>query len=314
MTKIAFVFPGQGSQSVGMLDSWLAEPGVNELLEQADSALDAPISQLIAQGPEEDLNLTINTQPAMLLAAVLMYQQWQQAGGPVPAMMAGHSLGEYSALTAAQSLKVVDALKLVRIRAHAMQDAVPVGVGAMAAIIGLDDEAIQALCAQHSQPDALVQAVNFNAPGQVVIAGHRTAVEQACEAAKAQGARRALLLPVSAPFHSELLRPAAQTLQAALEPIALEAPVCPVINNVDVLSPTDPEAIKDALVRQAWHPVRWVETIQAMKGQGVTHIVECGPGRVLSGLIRRIDRGLTVLSFSDPQSMQEVLQQLKDEG
>lgn len=309
--KLAFVFPGQGSQSVGMLDAWLEQPGVTELLNEANAALGEDLSEIIAQGPTESLNLTVNTQPAMLLSAVLMYRQWIQAGGMQPEIMAGHSLGEYSALTAAGALSLPDSLRLVRIRASAMQDAVPVGQGAMAAVIGLDDEAIEAVCAQCSSDTQIVQAVNYNAPGQVVIAGHREAVEQACERAKAEGARRALVLPVSAPFHSSLLEPAAQVLQAALADISLGQPQITVINNVDVESPDDPAQIKDALVRQAWHPVRWVETIQAMQARGVTHIVECGPGRVLSGLVRRIDRSLTALSFSDPDSMHTVLEKLK---
>lgn len=309
--KLAFVFPGQGSQSVGMLDAWLEQPGVSDLLDEANRALDEDLSEIIAQGPAESLNLTVNTQPAMLLSAVLMYRQWVQAGGRQPEIMAGHSLGEYSALTAAGALTLPDALRLVRIRATAMQDAVPVGQGAMAAVIGLDDETIEAVCANCSSDTQIVQAVNYNAPGQVVIAGHREAVEQACEHAKEKGARRALVLPVSAPFHSRLLEPAAQVLQAALADISLGQPQVTVINNVDVKSPDDPAQIKDALVRQAWHPVRWVETIEAMQARGVTHIVECGPGRVLSGLVRRIDRSLTALSFSDPDSMHTVLEKLK---
>lgn len=309
--KIAFLFPGQGSQSVGMLDAWLDQDGVQALLDEADQALGENLSALIAQGPAEELNLTVNTQPAMLLAAVLMYRQWEQAGGPQPAVMAGHSLGEYSALTAAGALDLDDALRLVRIRAQAMQDAVPVGEGAMAAIIGLEDEAVTSLCTALCDAGQVVEAVNFNAPGQVVIAGHREAVEQACEQAKAQGARRAMLLPVSAPFHSRLLKPAAEQLEQALEQIDLRAPQCPVVNNVDVARPQEPDAIKEALVRQAWNPVRWVESIQAMQADGVTHFIECGPGRVLTGLVRRIARGSTLLSFSDPQSMNEVLNQLK---
>jgi len=309
--KLAFVFPGQGSQSVGMLNAWTDQPGVSAMLQEANTALGEDLAEIIANGPAESLNLTVNTQPAMLLSAVLMYRQWEQAGGPKPEIMAGHSLGEYSALTAAGSLTLSDALRLVRIRATAMQDAVPVGEGAMAAVIGLDDEVIEAVCAECSDDSNIVQAVNYNAPGQVVIAGHRQAVEKACEAAKEKGARRALVLPVSAPFHSRLLEPAAQVLQTALADISLQSPQVTVINNVDVQSPEDPAQIKDALVRQAWHPVRWVETIQAMKSRGVTHIVECGPGRVLSGLVRRIDRGLTALSFSDPDSMQAVLEELK---
>lgn len=309
--KLAFVFPGQGSQSVGMLDAWLEQPGVTDLLNEANAALGEDLSEIIASGPADALNLTVNTQPAMLLSAVLMYRQWVQAGGMQPEIMAGHSLGEYSALTAAGALTLPDALRLVRIRATAMQEAVPVGQGAMAAVIGLNDERIQSVCAQSSNDTQIVEAVNYNAPGQVVIAGHREAVEQACALAKQEGARRAMVLPVSAPFHSRLLEPAAQVLQTALVDIPLQRPQVTVINNVDVDTPTEPNEIKDALVRQAWHPVRWVETIEAMQAHGVTHIVECGPGRVLSGLVRRIDRNLKALSFSDPDSMQAVLEELK---
>src|SRR5690625_27275 len=309
--KLAFVFPGQGSQSVGMLDAWLEQPGVTDLLNEANAALGEDLSEIIASGPADALNLTVNTQPAMLLSAVLMYRQWIQAGGMRPEIMAGHSLGEYSALTAAGALTLPDALRLVRIRATAMQEAVPVGQGAMAAVVGLDDERIQSVCAQSSSDTQIVEAVNYNAPGQVVIAGHREAVEQACGLARQEGARRAIVLPVSAPFHSCLFEPAAQVLQTALVDIPLQRPQVTVINNVDVDTPTEPNEIKDALVRQAWHPVRWVETIEAMQAHGVTHIVECGPGRVLSGLVRRIDRNLQALSFSDPDSMQAVLEELK---
>ena len=310
MKKIAFVFPGQGSQTVGMLDAWADNTTVQHAIQTANQALEAPLGQLIAQGPADELNLTTNTQPAMLLAAVAMYQAWVAAGGLVPQVVAGHSLGEYSALTAAGVFSLADALKLVRIRATAMQEAVPVGVGAMAAILNLSPEQIQQVCAQAAQGQ-IVEAVNFNAPGQIVIAGHKQAVERACELAKQAGARRAMVLPVSAPFHSSLLEPAAQPLRAALEQMQLNTPSIPLINNVDVAMPTDTAHIRSALERQAWHAVRWVETIEQMGALGVTHIVECGPGKVLSGLIKRIDKNMTVLAINDPASMEHTLTQLQ---
>lgn len=304
--KIAFVFPGQGSQSVGMLDAWADHAGVQQTLREGQAALGEDLAALIAQGPAEELNLTANTQPVMLLSAVAMYRAWVEAGGAVPAVVAGHSLGEYSALTAVGAMELTDALRTVRVRAQAMQAAVPVGTGGMAAILGLDDATVVRVCAEAAEAE-VVEAVNFNAPAQVVIAGHLAAVERACERARAAGAKRALVLPVSAPFHSSLLRPAAQVLQHALQSVALSSPAIPLINNVDVARPVDPASIKDALVRQAWHPVRWVETVQAMKADGVTHIIECGPGKVLSGLTKRIDRDIQALSITDPDSMRQVL-------
>ncbi|NYT68068.1 ACP S-malonyltransferase [Pusillimonas noertemannii] len=308
--KIAFVFPGQGSQAVGMLDAWAQDATVSDTLAQASEALGQDLASLISAGPAEELNLTTNTQPVMLASAVAMYRAWLQAGGQAPSWVAGHSLGEYSALAAAGSIELRDAVKLVRIRADAMQQAVPVGQGGMAAVLGLDDDTVRSVCQQAAQGE-VVEAVNFNAPAQVVIAGHKGAVERACELAKAAGAKRALVLPVSAPFHSSLLKPAADQLAQALSDIQISAPQIPVVNNVDVANVSDPAAIKDALVRQAWHPVRWVETIQFMKSQGVTHVVECGPGKVLSGLVKRIDRDLVGLSISDPASLQSTLETLK---
>lgn len=308
--KIAFVFPGQGSQSVGMLDAWAGNTAVWRVIDQASGALGQDLGALIASGPAEDLNLTTNTQPVMLAAAVAMYSAWVDAGGQQPVLVAGHSLGEYSALAAAGALSLDDAVRVVRIRADAMQAAVPVGTGGMAAILGLDDDVVRAVCARAAQGE-IVEAVNFNAPAQVVIAGHKGAVERACELAKTEGAKRALMLPVSAPFHSSLLKPAADVLEQALAAINMARPQCPLINNVDVASPSDPAAIKDALVRQAWHPVRWVETLQAMKAQGVTHVVECGPGKVLTGLTKRIDRDLTGLAITDPASLQVALETLQ---
>ncbi|NGM87409.1 ACP S-malonyltransferase [Parapusillimonas sp. SGNA-6] len=309
--NIAFVFPGQGSQSVGMLDAWSDDATVRDTMAEASEALGQDLSALIAQGPAETLNLTTNTQPVMLAAAIAMHRAWVKAGGPPAAIMAGHSLGEYSALTAAGALKLDDAVRLVRVRADAMQAAVPVGTGGMAAILGLADADVISVCERAAQGQ-VVEAVNFNAPAQVVIAGHKEAVDRACELARAEGAKRALPLPVSAPFHSSLLQPAAEVLAKALAGISLATPQVPVLNNVDVASPPDAASIKDALVRQAWHPVRWVETIQAMKAQGITHIVECGPGKVLTGLVKRIDRDLVGLSVSDPASLEATLLSLQD--
>jgi len=308
--KLGFVFPGQGSQTVGMLDAWQENAAAMQVMEAASTALDQDLRQLIAHGPAEDLNLTTNTQPVMLAASYAMYQAWLDAGGQQPAVVAGHSLGEYTALVAAKALALEDAVPLVRVRADAMQQAVPVGQGAMAAILGLSDAAVLTVCTQAAQDD-VVEAVNFNAPAQVVIAGHKVAVERACALAKEQGARRAMLLPVSAPFHASLLKPAAEVLGQALAKISIQAPAVPVINNVDVAQPTQEDAIKDALIRQSWHAVRWVETIQQMQRDGVTHLVECGPGRVLTGLARRIDKSLTLLNINDPASLQTTLQALQ---
>lgn len=307
--KLAFVFPGQGSQSVGMLDAWSQSEVAQEVIHQANKALGEDLGALMAQGPAEQLNLTTNTQPAMLTASVAMWSAWCEAGGPKPVVMAGHSLGEYAALTAAQSLAMTDAVRLVRIRADAMQAAVPVGTGAMAAILGLEDDAVIAACQQAAQGE-IVEAVNFNAPSQVVIAGHKAAVERAMENAKAAGAKRAVMLPVSAPFHASLLKPAAAVLADALSKVDVLAPGISVIHNVDVQKHQDPAAIRQALVDQAWHPVRWVQTIEAMAGEGVTHVVECGPGKVLTGLVKRISPNLTGLSVSDPASMQVAIEAL----
>lgn len=307
--KFAFVFPGQGSQSVGMMDAWSAHPAAMQVIAEASAALGEDLGALMAQGPAEQLSLTTNTQPAMLTAGVAMYAAWCAAGGPIASMMAGHSLGEYSALTAAGSIELADAVRLVRIRADAMQAAVPVGTGAMAAVLGLDDDLVVAACAQAAEGE-IVEAVNFNAPSQVVIAGHATAVQRAMVAAKALGAKRAMLLPVSAPFHSSLLKPAAEVLSRALAGISVQAPKVPVMNNVDVLVQQDPDAIRDALVRQAWHAVRWVELVQAMKQQGITHVVECGPGKVLSGMVKRIEPDMVAMSVTDPETMQAALDAL----
>ncbi len=287
-----------------MLDAWSGVAAVTDTVARASQALGQDLGALIAQGPAEQLNLTTNTQPAMLTAGAAFYAAWCAAGGRKPDVVAGHSLGEYAALTAAGSLALEDAVRLVRVRADSMQAAV--GTGAMAAILGLDDDAVRAACEAAAQGE-VVEAVNFNAPAQVVIAGHKAAVERACELAKAAGAKRALLLPVSAPFHSSLLKPAADVLAGALAGVTVSAPQVQVINNVDVASPVEPDAIRDALVRQAWHPVRWVETLRAMKAQGVTHVIECGPGKVLAGLTKRIDPELTGMAITDPASLEAAL-------
>jgi [acyl-carrier-protein] S-malonyltransferase len=304
--KFAFVFPGQGSQSVGMLNAFADHAIVRETVEEASDALGQDLGKLIAEGPAEELNLTTNTQPVMLTAAYAVYRAWQQAGGPAPAIVAGHSLGEYTALVAAGALAFRDAVPLVRFRAQAMQSAVPVGEGGMAAILGLDDDAVRAVCAEASVA-GVVEAVNFNAPAQVVIAGHKAAVEKACELAKAKGAKRALPLPVSAPFHSSLLKPASDQLREYLASVEVREPAIPVVNNVDVAMVRDPAAIRDALVRQAAGAVRWVECVKAIAAQGVTHVIECGPGKVLVGLTKRIDGNLVGAAIVDPASLDEAL-------
>ncbi len=308
--KIAFVFPGQGSQAVGMLDAFAGEPAVQEVLARAGEALGEDLAGLIAGGPAEQLNLTVNTQPAMLAAGVAIYRAWLAAGGAVPAIMAGHSLGEYTALTAAEAVSLEAAVRLVRFRAQAMQEAVPAGSGGMAAILGLSDEQVAQACAEAAQGE-VVEAVNFNAPAQVVIAGHAAAVGRACEAAKRLGAKRALPLPVSAPFHCSLLAPAAERLRERLRDEPISAPRVPVINNVDVAIESGPDRIRDALARQAAGPVRWAEIIRVMAEEGVTHVVECGPGRVLAGLTKRIVPGVESLALADPATIGEALARLK---
>jgi [acyl-carrier-protein] S-malonyltransferase len=310
--KLAFVFPGQGSQAVGMLNAWGDNPEVKRTLSEASSALGEDVAKLIAEGPAESLSLTTNTQPVMLTAGVACYRAWIASGGPVPAVMAGHSLGEYSALVAAGVIRFEDAVPMVRFRAQAMQDAVPVGTGGMAAILGLDDDAVRKACSDAQVATGeVVEAVNFNAPAQVVIAGSKGGVEKACELAKAAGAKRALPLPVSAPFHSSLLKPASEKLQGYLADKSFSAPQIDVVNNVDVQILKDPAGIKDALVRQAAAPVRWVETIQSMATAGVTHVVECGPGKVLAGMVKRIDGQLNGLAVYDPATLDEVLAVMK---
>jgi len=307
MTAFAFVFPGQGSQSVGMLDAWGDHPAVAATLAEASAALGEDIGRLIHAGPKDQLDLTTNTQPVMLTAGIAAYRAWRAEGGAEPTAVAGHSLGEYTALVAAGVLTLADALPLVRLRATAMQEAVPVGVGAMAAILGLDAEAVRAGCKAAAEASGeVVEAVNFNDPRQVVIAGTKAGVDKACEMLKAAGAKRALPLPVSAPFHSSLMKPAALRLQQALANVTLHAPAIPVINNIDVATPVEAAAIRDALVRQAAGPVRWVEVVEALRGRGLSHIVECGPGKVLAGTVKRIDASLVSASLFDPATLAEV--------
>ena len=310
--KFAFVFPGQGSQAVGMLNAWGDNAEVKKTLDEASEALGEDVAQLIAEGPAEALSLTTNTQPVMLTAGVACYRAWIAAGGPEASVMAGHSLGEYGALVASGVIAFKDAVPMVRFRAQAMQDAVPVGTGGMAAILGLDDDAVRKVCADaQAASNEVVEAVNFNAPAQVVIAGSKAGVEKSCELAKAAGAKRALPLPVSAPFHSSLLKPASEKLEAYLADKTFNAPRIDVINNVDVSILKDPAGIKNALVRQAAAPVRWVETIQAMAAQGVTHVVECGPGKVLAGMTKRINGDLNGLAVYDPATLADVMAALK---
>ena len=306
MTTFAFVFPGQGSQTVGMLDAWGDHPAVCDTLAESSDALGTDIGRLIHEGPKEQLDLTTNTQPVMLAAAVACYRAWMAETGLAPALVAGHSLGEYSALVAAGSLTLADALPLVRFRAQAMQEAVPVGVGAMAAILGLDSEVVRVTCAEVAAAvGEPVEAANFNDPKQIVIAGTKGAVDQACEALKGRGAKRALPLAVSAPFHSSLMKPAAERLQERLLSVTLRAPAIPLVNNIDVAVQTDPDAIREALYRQAFGPVRWVEVVQAIRARGATHLFECGPGKVLAGLARRIDASLVVGNVLDPATLAE---------
>lgn len=310
MTKFAFVFPGQGSQAIGMLNGFADSAVVRQTVAEASDALQFDLGKLMAEGPKEDLDLTTNTQPVMLTAAVAFYRAWIAAGGSAPAIVAGHSLGEYSALVASGVIAFSDAVPLVRFRAQAMQEAVPVGQGGMAAILGLSDDDVHAACTESAQGE-VVEAVNFNAPAQVVIAGHKAAVERACEAAKAKGAKRALSLAVSAPFHSSLLKPASDRLRDYMESLTFSVLQIPLINNVDVAIVQDATAIKDALVRQAASPVRWVETVQMMAAQGISHVIECGPGKVLAGLTKRISGELIGDAITDQASLDKVMELLK---
>lgn len=303
----AFVFPGQGSQSVGMMNAYGESAVIRSTFDEASETLGQDLWQLMLEGPAELLSQTVNTQPLMLTAGVATFRQWQDKGGRLPTVVAGHSLGEYSALVAAGVIAFKDAVPLVRLRASAMQEAVPVGTGAMAAILNLDDEKILEACAEAIAEignGVVVEPVNFNGPGQTVIAGSKAAVERACEGCKARGAKRAVILPVSAPFHSSLIRPAAEKLSARLAELEFSVPRIPVINNVDVAIETDPERIKDALIRQAYSPVRWVETVQKIATMDVVTVAECGPGKVLAGLTKRCVESLTGVALADAASIE----------
>jgi [acyl-carrier-protein] S-malonyltransferase len=306
--KLAFVFPGQGSQSVGMMQGWGERADVRATFAEASDALGQDLWALVTDGPADLLNQTVNTQPAMLAADVAAWRVWQAAGGPMPALLAGHSLGEYAALVAAGALGFADAIKLVRFRAEAMQAAVPEGVGAMAAILGLDDDTVRAVCADAAAGE-VVEAVNLNSPGQVVIAGNKAAVERAMALAKDKGAKRALPLPVSVPSHSSLMRPAAEKLLAHLQGVVIATPAIPVLHNTDVQSHAEPDAIRAALAKQLHTPVRWVETVHALKAAGVERVIECGPGKVLAGLNKRIDDSLPAMALVDEASLQAALNQ-----
>lgn len=304
--SFAFVFPGQGSQAVGMLDAWGDHPEVVRTLAEASAALGEDIGALIKNGPKDQLDLTTNTQPVMLTAGIACYRAWIAETGLKPAAAAGHSLGEYTALVASGALDLADALPLVRLRAQAMQDAVPVGAGAMYAILGLDGDAVREGCARAAaESGEVVEAVNFNDPKQTVIAGSKAGAEKAAEILKAAGAKRALPLPVSAPFHSSLMRPAAERLRERLAMVSFAPQAFPVINNIDVAVTDNADALRDALYRQAFGPVRWVEVIQALKARGLTRIIECGPGKVLSGMVKRIDAELVSTTVLDPASLTE---------
>lgn len=306
MTKFAFVFPGQGSQSRGMMNGYTEFPVVRDTFAEASDVLKQDLWQLAAEGSDAELNATVNTQPLMLAAGVAVYRAWQAQGGPSPAMLAGHSLGEYTALVAGEALEFADALPLVRYRAECMQQAVPEGTGGIAAILGLDDDAVRSVCIEGAQGEVL-EAVNYNSPGQVVIAGNRAAVERGMELAKARGAKRAIMLPMSVPSHCGLLRGAAERLRDYLGGVALRGPAIPVLHNADVQSYNDIVAIKDALVRQLYSPVRWVETVQNFGRQGVACNVECAPGKVLAGLNKRIDTNQQALALHDGEALKSVL-------
>ncbi len=306
MSKVAVVFPGQGSQAVGMLDAWGDHPAVRETLREASDALGQDMARLIREGPKDVLDQTANTQPAMLAAGIACWRAWRAEVDVQPVALAGHSLGEYTALVAAESMRLADALPLVRFRAQAMQDAVPLGQGAMAAILGLSADAVRAGCAEAARASGeTVEAVNFNDPKQTVIAGTKAGVDRCCALLKAQGAKRTMLLAVSAPFHSSLMRPAAERLREELARVPIAAPRIPVVNNIDVAAPVEPAAIRDALYRQAFGPVRWVEVVRALRARGATALIECGPGRALGNMARRIDPGLVAASVFDPATLLE---------
>jgi len=309
--KIAFVFPGQGSQSVGMMKSFARLPGVRETFATASDAISQNLWKLVEEGPAEELNLTVNTQPVMLTAGIALHRAWEAENGMRPAIAAGHSLGEYSALVAGGAIDFADAVSLVRFRAQAMQEAVPAGVGAMAAILGLEDEVVREVCKEAGRTNEIVEAANFNSPAQVVIAGNIAAVERAMEIAKGKGAKRAIMVPMSVPSHCSLMRPAAERMRERLKTVEIGTSGIPVLHNADVSSAASPDAVRDALVRQLYQPVRWVDTIRAIVSLGATHVVECGPGKVLAGLNRRIAPEAQSFSFGDESAFKEALTALK---
>lgn len=311
--KFAFVFPGQGSQSVGMMSGYTDLPKIRDTFAEASEILGQDFWTMVNDGPADDLNLTVNTQPLMLMAGVAVYRAWTELGGTKPTFLAGHSLGEYTALVAAEALSFEDALKLVRFRAQVMQQAVPEGVGGMAAILGLDDNIIEAVCSEitNSTDNESLEPANFNSPGQVVIAGHKNAVLKGIELAKEKGAKRAVMLPMSIPSHCALMRPAAQEMQKQLEQLTLHTPTIPVLHNVDAENHNDIAAIKDILVKQLYSPVRWVDTIRSLAAADVTHIAECGPGKVLAGLNKRIDRNLQSVPLTDDETVRQATSELK---
>ena len=311
--KFAFVFPGQGSQSVGMMNGYTDLPKIRDTFSEASEILDQDFWAMVSDGPADDLSLTVNTQPLMLMAGVAVYRAWSELGGAKPTFLAGHSLGEYTALVAAESLAFEDALKLVRFRAQAMQQAVPEGVGGMAAILGLDDDIIEAVCTEitNNSENESIEPANFNSPGQVVIAGHKNAVLKGIDLAKEKGAKRAVMLPMSIPSHCALMRPAAQKMQEQLEKTTFQIPTIPVLHNVDANHHDDISAIKDTLVKQLYSPVRWVDTIRSLAAADVTHIAECGPGKVLAGLNKRIDRNLQSVPLTDNDTVRQATTELK---
>jgi [acyl-carrier-protein] S-malonyltransferase len=311
--SFALVFPGQGSQSVGMMAGYGDSAVIRDTFAEASEALGEDLWQMVCEGPAERLALTVNTQPLMLTAGVAAWRAWQAAGGPLPAMVAGHSLGEYSALVAAGALAFADAVPLVRFRAQAMQEAVPAGEGAMAALLGLEADAVRDACAEAAQGE-VVEAANLNAPGQIVIAGAKAAVERAVEVAKTKGAKRAVLLPVSAPFHCALMKPAAERLAERLASVNIARPQIAVLNNVDVAVYDEPEKIRDALVRQAFSPVRWIETVQEMGRRGMSHVIECGPGKVLAGMTKRIAKEVEGGSVHDAASLEQAIAAVKGQA
>ncbi|MDV6348443.1 ACP S-malonyltransferase [Nitrosomonas sp. Is35] len=311
--KFAFVFPGQGSQSVGMMNGYSDLPVIQEAFQEASDILKQDLWSMVVNGPADDLNLTINTQPLMLTAGIAVYRAWGSLGGEPPALMAGHSLGEYTALVASEALSFADALALVRFRAQAMQQAVPEGVGGMAAILGLDDEIIETICrditSQNSEES--LEPANFNSPGQIVIAGHKNAIVQGIELAKSKGAKRAIMLPMSIPSHCSLMKPAADSMRQQLDHVTMQPPRIPVLHNADVKTHSDTADIKEILIRQLTSPVRWVDTVKAFAANGVTHVVECGPGKVLAGLNKRIDPNLQQLSLTDGEAVKQAINHLR---